>query len=35
LFATYVEQVLAPTLAPGDIVILNNLSSHNALFPLQ
>jgi hypothetical protein len=35
LFATYVEQVLAPTLAPGDIVILDNLSSHNALFPLQ
>ncbi len=28
LFATYVEQVLAPTLAPGDIVILDNLSSH-------
>jgi transposase len=28
LFATYVEQVLAPTLAPGDIVILDNLGSH-------
>jgi hypothetical protein len=27
LFATYVEQVLAPTLAPGDIVILDNLGS--------
>ncbi|MFN8882841.1 MAG: IS630 family transposase, partial [Alphaproteobacteria bacterium] len=28
LFATYVERVLAPTLAPGDIVILDNLGSH-------
>jgi hypothetical protein len=28
LFATYVEQVLVPTLSPGDIVILDNLSSH-------
>jgi transposase len=28
LFATDVEQVLAPTLAPGDIVILDNLASH-------
>jgi transposase len=28
LFATYVEQVLAPTVAPGDIVILDNLGSH-------
>jgi transposase len=25
---TYVEKVLAPTLRPGDIVILDNLSSH-------
>ncbi|MCA3392366.1 MAG: transposase [Roseomonas sp.] len=29
-FATYVEQVLAPILAPGDIVILDNLGSHKA-----
>lgn len=28
IFATYVEQVLVPTLAPGDIVILDNLGSH-------
>jgi len=28
LFAAYVEQVLVPTLAPGDIVILDNLGSH-------
>ncbi|RTR09710.1 transposase, partial [Azospirillum griseum] len=28
LFETYVETQLAPTLQPGDIVILDNLSSH-------
>ncbi len=27
-FRAYVEQVLAPTLAPGDIVVLDNLASH-------
>jgi hypothetical protein len=27
-FRTYVEKVLAPTPRPGDIVILDNLSSH-------
>lgn len=27
-FLAYVEQILAPTLAPGDIVIADNLSSH-------
>ncbi len=27
-FLAYVEQVLAPALAPGDVVILDNLSSH-------
>jgi len=27
-FRAYVEQVLAPTLAPGDVVILDNLGSH-------
>jgi transposase len=27
-FLAYVEQILAPTLAPGDIVIMDNLSSH-------
>ena len=28
VFRAYVEQVLAPTLAPGDVVVLDNLSSH-------
>ena len=27
-FRVYVEQVLVPTLAPGDIVVLDNLGSH-------
>jgi|TARA_B100000315_G_scaffold213122_1_gene210896 transposase len=27
-FKAYVEQVLAPSLAPGDIVVMDNLSSH-------
>jgi len=27
-FRTYVEQVLVPTLRPGDIVIMDNLGSH-------
>ena len=27
-FQTYVEKVLAPTLGPGDIVIMDNLGSH-------
>jgi putative transposase len=30
LFQTYVEQVLVPTLARGDIVIMDNLGSHKA-----
>lgn len=30
LFATYVETQLAPTLRQGDVVILDNLSSHKA-----
>ena len=29
-FRAYVEQVLIPTLRPGDIVILDNLGSHKA-----
>ena len=28
IFLAYVEQVLAPTLATGDVVILDNLGSH-------
>jgi transposase len=28
IFRTYVERVLAPTLKPGDLVILDNLGSH-------
>lgn len=27
-FLAYVEQVLAPTLSPGDIVVMDNLGSH-------
>ena len=27
-FLAYVEQILVPTLAPGDIVVMNNLGSH-------
>ena len=30
IFRTYVEEVLAPTLRKGDIVILDNLGSHKA-----
>jgi len=29
-FETYVETQLAPTLEPGDVVILDNLSSHKS-----
>jgi transposase len=29
-FLTYVEQVLVPTLKPGDIVIIDNLGSHKS-----
>lgn len=28
IFRVYVEQVLVPTLEPGDIVVMDNLSSH-------
>ena len=28
IFRAYVEQILAPTLGPGDLVILDNLGSH-------
>ena len=30
-FQTYVEQVLAPELRPGDVVIWDNLSPHQAV----
>ena len=30
-FLAYVEQVLAPTLQPGDIVIMDNLAPHKAV----
>ena len=28
-FCAYAEQVLAPALSPGDIVVLDNQASHN------
>jgi transposase len=31
VFRTYVKRVLGPTLAPGDIIVLDNLSAHKAL----
>ncbi len=33
LFLLYVETVLAPTLSPGDVVIMDNLGSHKARPP--
>ena len=30
-FLAYVEQMLVPTLAPGDIVVMDNLGSHKGL----
>jgi len=30
VFLAYVRQVLVPTLSPGDIVVMDNLSSHKA-----
>jgi transposase len=30
-FEAFVEQVLCPTLSPGDVVILDNLSSHKGV----
>ena len=29
-FLAYVEQILAPSLSPGDIVVMDNLSAHKA-----
>jgi len=28
LFLLYIEHILAPTLSPGDVVVLDNLGSH-------
>jgi transposase len=30
IFRTYVERVLVPTLAPGDVVVMDNLGSHKS-----
>lgn len=30
LFRAYVEQILVPTLRPGDVVVMDNLGSHKA-----
>ncbi len=29
-FRAYVEQVLVPTLSPGDVVVMDNLPAHKA-----
>lgn len=29
-FRAYIEQVLVPTLTPGDVVVMNNLGSHKS-----
>ena len=34
VFETYVERVLAPTLRPGDVVIMDNLGSHKQPPPI-
>lgn len=31
VFHAYVEQMLAPTLSPGDVVIMDNLPAHKAV----
>jgi len=31
IFRTYVEKVLAPTLSPGDVVVMDNLGSHKSI----
>jgi transposase len=34
-FLAYVEQILVPTLAPGDVVIMDNLAAHKSSAVLQ
>ena len=31
VFRTYVKRVLGPTLAPGDLVLMDNLRAHTAV----
>ena len=35
VFETYVEQVLLPTLRPGDVVVMDNLSAHKGVAVLE
>lgn len=35
IFKEYIENVLLPTLKPGDIIIMDNLRAHNADFNLR
>lgn len=35
VFHAYVQEVLCPTLRPGDVVILDNLSSHKSQLTLE
>ena len=32
IFREYIEDVLLPTLKPGDVIIMDNLRAHNANF---
>jgi transposase len=34
-FQAYIDQVLVPTLTPGDIVVMNNLGSHKGVGVLE
>lgn len=35
LFREYIEDVLLPSLKPGDIIVMDNLRAHNAEFNLR
>lgn len=35
IFKEYIEDVLLPTLKPGDVIVMDNLRAHNADFNLR
>lgn len=35
IFREYIEEVLLPSLKPGDIIVMDNLRAHNAEFNLR